>query len=432
MIAPLSLCVYENRTSFTTITPMVPLLPTLKRVDRLRWSKGVYGWFLEMEFHCSGLREAEALFWLDQAMGRLARLEVFGNYIWEGMVYEVSAELPGATLTRSMEPLANKVYCEYSDNDTGSNAVTSAKNDTTSQAKYGVKEVYLAGGTRNSTEAGNYAARYLESHADPPVVQEITDRPPGLAGLTVLCRGYFETLKWQFYTSTTTGNQDSALTIGDIATSEGAFLSATQSLEATGRTEAKRRFSVRQTAWEQMMTMVALGTSNDLRYFLGVKKDRVLTGWEEPITLSYIKRPDRPGTYYNTAGLPLHYFELEPGRWIRAQLPLGDSATPALTDPSYLIIGSCEYDGITRKVVPHYGITPPPIPSAKGDTEQDWKWPAWSYYEFNIQGYQAAFVNGKWIYRYAGWYGDRNEQKGGPGWQAREDEEKGSGGKVIY
>ncbi len=410
MIFPLAPCIYQNRTSFTTITPLQPTLAWLQQVDGCAWSKSVYGWFEGMKLHIPGVPPAVALWFLDQTPGRLARLNVHGEKVWEGMVWEVTAVLPGATITKSLADMANRVYVEYADELTNANSISAPYEDTTLQGMYGIKEVYIPAGTRTSTNAAEQASRYLAGHKYPPAVREITERPIGLGELLIDCRGYYQTLSFQYYTSTTTGTQDSATTIDDINTSKGQFIADTN-LAAMGRT-SQRHFAQRQTAWEQMLSMVALGTSNDLRYFLGVKAGRVLTGWEEPITLKYVKYAQRPSMWFDaTGGFPLQYWQVEPGEWVSVALPPGDSDPVSYLTPRAMIIGSCTYDGVTRTVKPSYDIRVPAIQSAqKRAAAYDPLSRPWTNYEFNTVGYRDILVNGVWVHQEAGWK-RRNEPK---------------------
>ncbi len=398
-ITPLRVDVCANRTSFASIAPFWPFVPFLERIDRLSWSISAYGWYDTLTFHIGGLQRPQALFCLGQLLGRYTRLLAYDSTIWEGLVYEVTVELPGATLTRSLEPMANRVYLTYSDNDTSAQTTTAAAQDTTSQGIYGIKEVYRTGDNMDSTRAANTAARYLHSNCNPPIAAEINDRPFGAAGLTVTCKGYYHTLLWRYYNSTTSGTQDPALTMADIITSVGQFVTSTN-LTLTGRTWP-RRFAEKQTAWEQIIGMAAGGTSNDLKYFVGVKNGRVLTGWEEPIILAYQKDAARPGRYLDAmGGFPLQYWQVLPAKWLAVQLVASDAETVDTTNPHIMPIGSCEYDGISRVVTPKYGIQVPSIAKAQGSAEATNPYDApWAHWDWTV-GYRDIQINGRWVRQY--------------------------------
>jgi hypothetical protein len=407
-VVPFCPIVYDNRTSFATVTPLQPAIPWIRTCDALAWSTQVYGWYDTMRIHLPAVPVQVGHWFLDTLLGRLTRLKAYGGMLWEGMVWEVSAAMPGATLTRSLSDMANKVYVEYSDELTNSNTASTASEDATSQALYGVKEFYVPAGGKSGTNAGNLAARWLVSHKYPPTTREITDRGPGLAEITIDCRGYYYTLAWKYYTATTTGTQDSSLTINDINTSAGAFIAST-SLATTGRT-SPRHFSQRQTGWEQMQGLVGLGTSNDLKYFMGVKNGRVLTGWEEPTTLSYIKNPNIPGRYFDaTGGFPLQFWQVEPGKWVRVQLAASDNQQVTDENPRAMLIGSCAYDAVARTVKPSYDIKVPAIQSkqASAASTYDPFSAPWSTWEWK-QGWRDIWINGKWTKQTTGWYSREN------------------------
>ncbi len=374
-------------------------------MDSCGWSKSVYGWFDSLRLHIPDVPAGVALWFLDQVPGRMFRLGILGEVAWEGLVWEVSATLPGATITKSLGDMANRVYVEYADELTNANTVSSASEDTDLQAIYGIKEVYIPGGTRSGTNAGEYAGRYLESHKYPPAIREITGRPMGLGEITLDCKGYYQTLSFQYYTSSTTGTQDSATTIGNINTSKGQFI-ASADLDATGRT-APRHFEQRQTAWEQMLSLVGLGTANDLKYFLGVKSGRVLTGWEEPITLRYVKYPARPGGWFDAVGgFPLEYWQVEPGQWVSVALPPGDSDPVSYLNPRAMLIGSCVYDGVARTVKPSYEIRVPSVQSAQAKAAQyDPLSRPWTMWEAR-QGWREVWdpSTNRWVRQELGWY----------------------------
>jgi hypothetical protein len=416
MINPATVVVYENRTSFTTIAPFVPVLADLRSINKLGSSISAYGWYDSMSFHIDGIPQARALFWLQYALGRMVRIVVMGETAWEGYINEVQAELPGATMLRSLQPMANRVYTTYSLNETAATKTTTASNDTDSQALYGIKEIYLVGGTMTDTQATNNSTRYLASNKNPPIVHSVTDRPPGTAGLTINCNGYYKTLLWRYYGSTVAGTQDSATTMDDIMDSVSSEFVNTSSLAATGRT-APKRFANSQTAWEQITSLAALGTSNDLKYFVGVKANRVLTGWEDPSVLNYSKLPGRPGEWYDaTGGFPLEFWQIVPGKWLRVQLPPSDAQLLSALNPRNLQIGSCEYDWIQQTVTPQYGVTVPQIAKAVSGAEAVDPWGPWTRYEFQTQGWRQRFINGRWEYELAGWY-RRSFPAGTPLWR---------------
>ncbi len=168
-----------------------------------------------------------------------------------------------------------------------------------------------------------------------------------------------------------------------------------------------RHFAQRQTAWEQMMSMIALGTSNDLKYFLGVKSGRILTGWEEPILLSYVKYAQRPGIWFDaTGGFPLQYWQVEPGQWASVALSPGDVDPVSYLNPRAMLIGSCTYDGVARTVKPSYEIKVPQIQSAQKKSADDYdpRTKPWTNWDYNIQGYRDIFYKGKWWHQEAGWH----------------------------
>ena len=125
MIPPLAPCIYQNRTDFTTVKPWIPALPWLRKVDACRWTRTVYGWDDSLSLHIPSVPSSVALFLLQHGMGRLFRLNICGEIAWEGLVYEITAELPGGTLTRTMTEMVNTVYTEYSEEETGANKATS-------------------------------------------------------------------------------------------------------------------------------------------------------------------------------------------------------------------------------------------------------------------------------------------------------------------
>jgi hypothetical protein len=415
MISPLTLLVAENRLSWTSITPMAQVLVDLPQISEIGWAISAMGWYDTLTFRIPNINEARALIWLDRCLGRYVSLKVYDKLLWEGFVNDVTIELPGVTISRSLDEMNNRAYVNYSQADVSTPKQLGPYQNLTSQGIYGVKSFAIEGGTMSDAQAANFGNTYLTTNGMPPATQQLTDTGGYGANILVNCKGYYYTLYWRYTRSDTTGTQDTSLTISDLQTTLGSeFPNSTISLATTGVT-AQRNFPEWIPAWEAMSGMAAYGTSNYRKYFIGLKANRVLTGWEEPTTISYIKIPTVNGKFFSAGtGQWVPYWNVLPATWFEARIQAGGTALPTPYSATTFFAGSCIYDGVAHSVTPSAELQSPNkyVPtSPKSDTTEGTAprypgpndpWDPWTY--GHIGARLVQYPDGRTEWQYAGEY----------------------------
>lgn len=219
--------------------------------------------------------------------------------IWEGHLAAITLTAGQRTRNTSLEKLANRLRCRYTDT-SGTTAASSPASDSASIALYGTKDAVVSASNITSTQASGIAARALAQWKNPQQQPStrIATGAIGEVGVDLLFRGWYWTLGWVVTsrtstTATVTGTQIGAL----IATSgvgigvTNAFLNtSTFNIGSTG-VSATEFIAPETTYLEKIDQLVAQGDGAD-RWVLMCLEDRALTfrKWAgaTPSTVHYI------------------------------------------------------------------------------------------------------------------------------------------------
>lgn len=130
-------------------------------------------------------------------------VDVNGDAVWWGMVSEVVVRVGAIEIGLSLEGMANRVAVAYSyvapgSNTVGTRATTGWLQDDDAVSAYGIMELLasLSGATVEQAEARR--ARELAGKRYPiPVLRVAAGQ--GSLSATLMCRGWWDTLEWQYY-----------------------------------------------------------------------------------------------------------------------------------------------------------------------------------------------------------------------------------------
>ncbi len=154
--------------------------------------------------------------WYKDGLAR--HIEVGGPDGWrayEGFVSRLSLSIGDTLLVRSLDGVGNRIRFTYSELDTTQNPPTTGQqktataNDTSSQAKYGIKTVVVSGNEATAATAAVEAASQLRKLAAIRTDQTVNVGQGQQPSLRVECQGYSSMLDWGIYEQTVdTGTDD--------------------------------------------------------------------------------------------------------------------------------------------------------------------------------------------------------------------------------
>jgi hypothetical protein len=168
--------------------------------------------------------------WFETGLGKHWRTEdLYGNTVWEGMVWALSLVDEGWQQSRSLDTFGNRLRVLYDSTVTGERlhapGTTTWYEDTDSQAIYGIAEVIQTAGATDATGAGGLGALELDRLAWPGRSKQKSEA--GGTTLSIQLRGYMSTLAWRIYNDTTGGTANSSAMVTKIVTAVGQFISST-------------------------------------------------------------------------------------------------------------------------------------------------------------------------------------------------------------
>lgn len=208
-----------------------------------------------------------------------------GEAVWWGFVDEVTVRVGAIEVALALKGMSNRVAVAYSLVEPGSatvgtRATTTWVQDDDCVAEYGTKEllISLSGATAAQAEAARDASLVAYRYPIPVVKVQ-----PGKGGLsaTLRCRGWWDTLGWQYYANTGTGSVVTTTQVADVVTAEGQFLTDTEVVNASGVSSSEYRDGD-VLALGVVVELLKSGTTNDRRLLAKVTRERVLAVYEEP------------------------------------------------------------------------------------------------------------------------------------------------------
>lgn len=312
-------------------------------------------------------RRDEVEDWLDGGVGRDIKVVINKSRVWEGFVNSVSASLGGFTVTRGpLMNVANRVlvvYTPYSDitvdpPQRGDPTETTISEDEDSQARYGIQEEVVSGGTLidaatyggSGDQAVELRDAYLAEHKYLETSQELSIAEQAELSVTLDCLGYNAWLDRYVYNNAGTGytwipDKIQAVLSADpsgifstdyryIADSAGYLLAVLES-----EVDNKKAQTV-------ISEMVSLGDSADTRTTFGIYDDRVAHYSVIPSVIEYNHRIiQKQPQIEDVAGGVIYPWNVRPGKWLHvSDLLIGRHLPTELRlDPRSMLIESVSY-----------------------------------------------------------------------------------------
>lgn len=328
----------------------------IARVDEplegLTWTKKAMGGYISASFSIV-TTESNAWRWVSDYIGKgiqfINPMAGEGMIAWEGVVYTVSVELGGATVSRSLANVGNSVEVQYAERVypgvDGAQKTTSVASDAASIALYGKRQIRTSAGAMTSADAAYLRDVILTQSKYPLSSANASNRrgrnaPPGgerIVKVSVDCAGWWEYLDKTFHVDTNTAFSMLSVIIGfviDSANTTNPNLIdafdwsgiATNTLTRTRYFAASKNMTVR-TAIEELCAMG--DSSNPYQYCFGLGANRKPYYRAMDFSPKYITRlGDAQGRVYDyTNGNEIMPWLLEPSYMIQTPDLLGDFVT---------------------------------------------------------------------------------------------------------
>jgi hypothetical protein len=324
------------------------LLPLPLSYDVVRYSHSVFGGPKAAEIACDG--DINDLWELVERLR--CPVEIYSNYgdlVWWGYVHEVQLRVGSLRIGVSLENFHNKVAVAYSfvtpgTTNVGARRTTPWAQDSDSVTEYGIRELLYT--TNGSTDDHAVAARdailYQQRYPTPSITFESGQASSHEASL--FCRGWFDTLKWRYYTAVA-ATVDTAIQAENICKT-GQFFTAVNR-EITSGIETSQFRDGDGTGLDELSELLKMGTTANRRMLAATDPNRVLTIYEES--------PYNPGgnttwlinssgELYDPFGTPVRREACPVGVWARLQDVIPATVdTSKLSDPSIIFIDEFEY-----------------------------------------------------------------------------------------
>jgi len=172
-----------------------------------------------------------------------------GGICFEGYVNRLQLIIGDRALTKSVEAMANRVVFNYTALDTANNPPTAGakttvtKNDTTSQARYGIKTVILSGAECTAATADDRAFAELNWRKQIVSSEVVTVGQGKQPSLKVDLKGYAYMANWFVYNQTgSSGTANSSAIVSAVLAADPNSVLATSTLNIDTNTTATEQF----------------------------------------------------------------------------------------------------------------------------------------------------------------------------------------------
>jgi len=295
--------------------------------------------------------------WIERGLGR--HVEIYNPAlvkIWEGVVNLIG--VGAGPLAQTVGPLldignrASVMYAPILDATVdppvvGTTQPTTIAENADSQARYGIIEKVLSGGTSTTDDAERYRDTYLNEHAWPESGETVTPGGGSEPSVRLDCLGYGAFLGAYAYNTTTTGTTTASVKVQAVLAADpnGLFSTDYTGIETNGYLvpayEGDNAY-----ADSVIKSIVALGDINDDRWLFGIYNDRKAQYNEVPTDVAYYHRLSDPAQRIATpSGTLVYPWDVKPGRWLFILDWLTGRTEPSVRrrDLRYIFIESVEY-----------------------------------------------------------------------------------------
>jgi hypothetical protein len=211
-----------------------------------------------------------------------------GSIAWEGYIARLSLSVGDTVIIKSIDEMANRIIHNYVPLDTAETPpvagaqTTITKNDTASQARYGIKTLITSGAECTDATADDDALAYLTHHSQIPLTNTISVGQGKAPTLQVTMRGYAYMANWYAYSQTVSSGTANANTIVSavLAADPNSVLS-TSTLDIDTNTTATEQYrDDNPLAWKFIQEMATRGQESGgtgYQWSCGVYADRRTT-----------------------------------------------------------------------------------------------------------------------------------------------------------
>lgn len=260
-------------------------------------------------------------------------IEIMGadlDFIWNGYVDSITFDRGQMSITRGpLSQLFNRVKMIYAPildvaepETVGDDKSTIYYEDTDSQAKYGIREIILAGGSLidpstvgggGNNEPAQVVQAFLNDYKTPDRSQSLNFGEGGEYALRINCKGYASLLDSYTYQKTNTGYWTLREKLLDVLSQCPGGVISTSGEYVAANSVAVAKYDVNRPASEVVRDLVGRGDANYNRFTWGLYANRKLIYGPAPDSISYYYQDNR---IYDENMRELRPWEVRPGRWI--------------------------------------------------------------------------------------------------------------------
>lgn len=285
---------------------------------------------------------------------------------WEGQIFTVTVDDGRMAAVRSMQNVFNNVRVEYTSATVigsvyyeGDTVLTTATNSTTSQNKYGFRELIYPAGVMTSAAAIDFGDRLLNDYALPRSLfngATLGGASDGTLIVRLECVGWYENYSQRYWVSDDTSTASTHTIIAGMLTYTNTEWTTLQfnnedqtniaSVGAPGVIQHTGDENI--PAAEYINKLTAMGSSSNRRCYFGLYEDGKPYFHEEPTTTRYyIFRGDQSERIYDAVqGRFAMPFDIRPGYWaeIVDLFPHSQTTyTSIAQNPRAFVIGSVDF-----------------------------------------------------------------------------------------
>lgn len=253
--------------------------------------------------------DVEAAKFLEEHLGRkisIANVEspYDGYEVWQGQIYTVTIDDGKRSIGRSMANVFNSVTVLYTEAIVigginyyeGESTQVGVTGNTTSQGKYGLRELKYSAGVMTDSAAEDYAYRltydYSNAHSVPGG-STVGGGGGGAVTVRLDCVGWFEQFNVNFYTNIGVSSTTISAQIIDVCNDWGNFDSSDQSNIASITTPIQEHQEEVISAADYIGRLCSIGGANNRRLYFGFYEGVKPYLFEEPTTTKYhVRRYD--------------------------------------------------------------------------------------------------------------------------------------------
>lgn len=224
--------------------------------------------------------------WFTAGLGRdVVWKGEYGGTVWEGFVSSMTLYEGGENRTRSLGEMYNKITLYYPLLDTSSNPptvgaqTTAVGQDSSSQARYGIKELSLSSSQMTAAAAAAAVATEVKKKSFIGVKRQFASGTNEALALTVSMMGYGHMLGWYRYTQTgSSGTADTDAVITAVLAADPNSVLSTATTNIDSNTLAAERYhDGSRTGLDIIKMLTERGDASGNRWTFGVYEGRKLT-----------------------------------------------------------------------------------------------------------------------------------------------------------